>query len=113
MKSRVKAWPSAYASGQLVTEYKRMGGKYKTRKKSGGKEGLDRWFNEKWINVCDLPKIKKCGRPSSSNLKSWVKNYPYCRPMIKVTKKTPKLSSDLTTNQIRSRCKKKKSSAKS
>ena len=28
VKARVAKWPSAYASGQLVQEYKRMGGKY-------------------------------------------------------------------------------------
>ena len=28
VKARVKKWPSAYASGQLVQQYKRMGGKY-------------------------------------------------------------------------------------
>ncbi|MGB0958272.1 MAG: DUF5872 domain-containing protein [Litorivicinus sp.] len=29
VKARVKKWPSAYASGQVVQEYKRMGGKYR------------------------------------------------------------------------------------
>jgi len=29
VKSRVKKWPSAYASGQLVQQYKKMGGRYK------------------------------------------------------------------------------------
>ena len=28
VKARVKKWPSAYASGQLVQQYKKMGGKY-------------------------------------------------------------------------------------
>ena len=28
VKARVKKWPSAYASGQLVRQYKKMGGKY-------------------------------------------------------------------------------------
>ena len=28
VKSRVNVWPSVYASGQLVQEYKRMGGRY-------------------------------------------------------------------------------------
>ena len=27
-KARVKKWPIAYASGQLVKQYKKMGGKY-------------------------------------------------------------------------------------
>lgn len=30
VKGRVKKWPSAYASGQLVRQYKKMGGKYKS-----------------------------------------------------------------------------------
>lgn len=28
VKARVKKWPSAYASGQLVQQYKKMGGTY-------------------------------------------------------------------------------------
>ena len=37
-KRRFKKWPSAYASGWLVKEYKRRGGKYsgKTKTKSTG-----------------------------------------------------------------------------
>ena len=39
VKRRVKVWPSAYASGQVVQEYKRRGGKYvKTRKNKFGEE---------------------------------------------------------------------------
>lgn len=30
VKARVKKWPSAYASAQLVTQYKKMGGKYRS-----------------------------------------------------------------------------------
>jgi hypothetical protein len=33
-KRRFKVWPSAYASGWLVKEYKRRGGRYRTPKKS-------------------------------------------------------------------------------
>ena len=29
VKSKVKAWPSAYASGQVVQRYKRLGGTYR------------------------------------------------------------------------------------
>jgi len=29
VKSKVKVWPSAYASGQVVQKYKRLGGKYR------------------------------------------------------------------------------------
>ena len=34
VKARVKKWPSAYASGQLVQQYKKMGGKYSSAKAS-------------------------------------------------------------------------------
>lgn len=35
VKKRVKVWPSAYASGQVVSEYKRAGGGYKKATKKG------------------------------------------------------------------------------
>ncbi len=38
MKRKFKVTPSAYSSGYLVQEYKRMGGKYKGAKKAGGGE---------------------------------------------------------------------------
>ena len=39
---------SAYKSGLVVQEYKRLGGKY--RGKRSKKIGLSRWFAEKWRN---------------------------------------------------------------
>lgn len=36
-KKKFKVYPSAYANGWLVQEYKRRGGKYKTVKKSAKK----------------------------------------------------------------------------
>ena len=36
-KKKFKVYPSAYANGWLVQEYKRRGGKYKTVKSSGKK----------------------------------------------------------------------------
>lgn len=38
VKGRVSVWPSAYASGQLVQEYKRMGGEYINPKKRKKKQ---------------------------------------------------------------------------
>ena len=68
VKKSSKVWPSAYASGQLVRQYKAKGGKYKCSfgklkcsfgklKCSFGKlkcsfGSIDRWFKEKWVNVC-------------------------------------------------------------
>ena len=34
VKKKAKVWPSAYASGQVVQEYKRRGGRYRRVKKS-------------------------------------------------------------------------------
>ena len=34
VKKKVKVWPSAYASGQVVQEYKRRGGRYRRARKS-------------------------------------------------------------------------------
>ena len=58
-KSKFKVWPSAYASGYVVQQYKRM---YKEKHgslsgafKGDGKEiyadDLDKWFKEKWVRI--------------------------------------------------------------
>ena len=96
----------AYDSGRLVKEYKKAGGTL-TSEKNQKNSPLNRWYKEKWINVCQLPKKIPCGRPKIE-LKSWKKKFPYCRPSIRVTKSTPKIFKELTTGQIKSRCKKKK-----
>ena len=69
---------------------------------------LNRWYKEKWINVCELPKKVPCGRPKI-NMKKWKKEFPYCRPSVRVTKSTPKTSKELSSKVLKSRCKKKKS----
>jgi len=107
-KRKFKVWPSAYASAWLVKEYKRRGGRYRG-KKSKKSLGLQRWFDEKWINVCKLPKKVRCGRPKTT-LSSWKKNYPYCRPSKRVTKSTPTTASQLSPAQIKRRCKQKRRS---
>jgi hypothetical protein len=119
IKARVKVWPSAYASGQLVREYKRMGGKYlttskglttrksksKSKSKRKGTNLLSRWFKEKWVNVCVKKgnTYAKCGRK-----KSKTKGYPYCRPLIRVNKNTPKTVKEITSKKIREMCKRKR-----
>lgn len=106
-KKKFKVWPSAYASGWVVKEYKRRGGKYKGKKKST--EGLARWFAEKWINVCKLPKKVPCGRPKTS-LSEWKKKYPYCRPDKRITSSTPKTARELSKKELEKRCKQKRRS---
>ena len=100
-KKRFKVWPSAYASGWVVHQYKERGGTYKTSKNNT--TTLDRWFKEEWVNVCEFPKIVPCGRSKAS-----MKDYPYCRPLKRITKETPKTAGQLTSIEIVKRCKKKK-----
>jgi hypothetical protein len=105
-KKKFKVWPSAYASGWLVKEYKRRSGKYSGRKTSS--TGISRWYKEKWINVCKLPKKVSCGRSKLS--KTWKKNYPYCRPSIRVNKSSPRTSSEISMKEIKKRCSRKRKS---
>ena len=124
-KRKFNVYPSAYANGWLVKEYKRRGGKYKTSRskstsrssrkynsksrKQKPKSGLSRWFNEKWIDVCKLPRKVPCGRSRVPRSKSKSKkSYPYCRPLYRVSSKTPKTFSELSKKEIRRRCSVKK-----
>ena len=109
IKARSKVWPSAYASGQLVQEYKRRGGKYRTtkfgKKKVRKSGGLSRWFKEQWVDVC-RPKGKgyaKCGRKKSERGK-----YPYCRPLRRVSKGTPRTVRELSKKKLKQMCAKKR-----
>jgi len=100
IKSRSKVWPSAYASGQLVRAYKSKGGTYRCSFGS-----LDRWFKEKWVNVCK-PKGKSyavCGRSKSSR-----KGYPYCRPLKRINSQTPKTVGEIGKEKIKKMCSKKR-----
>ena len=113
VKAKSKVWPSAYASGRVVREYKRLGGKYKyantntrTRKKTNTNKfgiisGLTRWFKEKWVNVCTKntknTKYSKCARST--------KKYPYCRPSVRVNSNTPTTVHEMSSKQIKQLCK--------
>ena len=105
-KKKFKVYPSIYANSWVVHEYKKRGGKY-TGKKSKSR-GLLRWYKEKWINVCRLPKIVSCGRPKVSK-SSWKSKYPYCRPMYKKSSKTPRTINSFSKKEIKKRCRRKRS----
>jgi len=64
---------SAFRSGFLVMQYKKMGGRYGDDRKPAK---LKRWFREKWQDVGH-------------------KSYPVFRPTVRVDKETP-----LTVNEI-------------
>lgn len=70
----------AYKSMFIVSEYKRMGGKYSTKKKTGG---TTRWNKEKWVQVIPYVKSGKIIACGSSNKKNKA-----CRPTRKL-KGTP------------------------
>ena len=74
----------------------------KTSRKSSS--GLTRWFAEKWVDACQLPRKVTCGRKKSS-----MKNYPYCRPSIRVNASTPKTIHEIPKKVLKSRCKRKRS----
>lgn len=93
IKKRVGRWPSAYASGMVVTSYKRAMDKkgldpYTTFRHPRSSD-LDRWFKEKWIDL-------KTGKPCGS-IKTTRQEYPTCRPTIKISNKTPVLASQLSS----------------
>lgn len=73
---------SAYRSGAIVKEYKRLGGEYEGIKP---KDGLTRWYKEKWVNVDPL-KSKT--------------SYPVYRPSVRVNSKTPLLASEIDKKDL-------------
>ena len=114
VKAKAKVWPSAYASGRVVQEYKKLGGRYSNfgdnRIQQFGKKiisGLTRWFKEKWVNVC----VKNKKGNYTPCAKS-TKKYPYCRPSVRVTSKTPKTVKEIPKDKLKKMCKIKKNSTK-
>lgn len=110
-KKKFKVYPSAYANIYASRICKKLNG---SKSKSDSK--LKRWIDEKWINVCDSSKRKRsnflykhkmyfnqCGRKDDS------KKYPYCRPLFRITKDTPKTVGELSKDEIKKRCRVKRS----
>jgi hypothetical protein len=120
VKLKFKKWPSAYASGFLVQEYKKRGGTYKSQSKSKSKSKkrsrskinpLSRWYQEQWIDVCHLPNIVPCGRETTGKDNPNNRNnrdYPYCRPLKKINKNTPQTALSLSKSQRKRLCSKKR-----
>lgn len=95
VKGRVARWPSAYASGQVVIEYKRAMaalGKppYHIQAKKQPIAPLARWFAERWT---DIRTGKPCGNAHDDN------KYPTCRPAVKVSAATPVTLGELSKSQ--------------
>lgn len=72
--------PSAYRSGALVKQYKKMGGKFEDEGKNDPKP-LKRWFKEDWKDVGGL-------------------DYPTYRPTKRITKDTPLTASEISPEEL-------------
>ena len=104
---KFKSKTGIYKSAWIVREYKKKGGIFNKPKPK--KTGLKRWFKEKWIRInskTGKPLIKNnkkvsCGR-SKNEMKKNVKK-GYCRPYIKVSKKTPKTVKELGKKVLKKR----------
>ena len=93
----------AYHSGMLVQAYKRAGGTYREarplRSSSRPRGNLERWYREKWVDVCAWPARRPCGRASSAR-----GPFPYCRPSVRVSARTPRTVQQLSTEERKRRC---------
>jgi len=78
--------PSAYASGAIVKEYKRLGGRYIDDDQP---KNLKRWFHEDWINVNPVLGITN------------ETAYPLYRPTKKINSKTPSLLQNIPISRLR------------
>ena len=138
VKSRVKVWPSAYASGQVVRQYKKEGGKYTY------KFGNSLFLSPKIKGCLSLiygdKKLSRFGKAKkkvtrASGLTRWfkekwvnvcapkkkgkyvacarsTKKYPYCRPSVRITSGTPKTVKELSKAKLARMCKIKKNAEK-
>jgi len=71
----------------------------RVRKTKAG-SNLKRWFKEEWV---DVRTGKPCGRKKGEK-----RGTPYCRPKKRVSSKTPKTASELSTSEKKSRIAQKK-----
>lgn len=100
---KFKSKTGIYKSSWIVKEYKKRGGKYKG--KVSQKQGLLRWYKEKWVDLNRPIKNKKgkiigyksCGRSKVKNSKE---KYPLCRPTYKISKSTPRTYSQISKKSI-------------
>jgi hypothetical protein len=114
-KEIFKTYPSAYANGyaSMVCQGKKPDYQGKTYTEASymkklskqnlkGNE-LNRWFNEKWVNVCKKGKgaggYAPCGRKSDS-----MEKYPYCRPYYKLPGTPVKTARELTVAEKKRMC---------
>jgi hypothetical protein len=114
-KEKYEVYPSAYANAYAAQVCKGnkadMNGNY-VNHYEGEKKGdtnLNRWFSEKWVNVCEKKpngEYETCGRKKADLDES---TYPYCRPLNKLPGTTVKTVGELSKTEISNMCDKKRS----
>jgi len=133
VKKSVKVWPSAYASGQVVTKYLKEGGKYKCKKNAMGDSKFYKPGSENALFL--TPGIREClsviygekilldpFRFGSNNLSRWFKEKwvnvcekkktpcgsgkksKYCRPTVRVSSKTPRTVKEIPKSKLKKLC---------
>ena len=115
-KAKFAVYPSAYANGyaaqvckgtkpNLLGEYTDS---YGDQEKPEGSD-LERWYKEEWVNVCENDEegnYLPCGR---KNAKLDSQDYPYCRPLKKLSGTKVKSVGELTKLDLKKMCQKKRS----
>lgn len=84
VKAQYKIFPSARAS-QAIAKCRKSKG---TVRKSEKGTSLKRWEKEKWVDT-------RTGKPCGAGGKN-----EYCRPTKKVSSKTPKTKSEMSSSQL-------------
>jgi hypothetical protein len=85
------SWKMSNAGSDPLTCHKCGSQDAQVEMKNGGQHGgLDRWFAEKWV---DVKTGKECGRQEGEKRAG----YPACRPSKRVSSKTPKTASELSS----------------
>lgn len=107
-KTKFDVYPSAYANAYAVQVCKGMmpgadgvtktDSDYVAEQKTGDPNELQRWFKEKWVDVCDG--ASACGRDVADG----ISDYPYCRPSVRVNDKTPVTVDELSKKELAKRC---------
>lgn len=85
VKASYKIFPSARASQAIAKCRKASGSVRKTSKGTS----LKRWEKEKWVDT-------RTGKPCGAGGKN-----EYCRPSKRVSSKTPKTKSEMSSRQLR------------
>lgn len=108
---KFQAKTGIYKSSWIVSQYKRLGGKYIGVKPKNS--GLKRWYKEKWVDLNKPIKksgkvigYKPCGRKSLTPVRQGIlksgknQKYPLCRPTKRVSFATPKTFSEISKRDI-------------